>query len=138
MNKFKFLKGIIKLISRTPMGLIPYPDTVNTPTLRRIFRHGWRACERDDQIYNCPYTEEANIRTWEYGYTECYNARPRENESTYDYYGRTGANLPIQDVYNQGYESARRGYPINNYPLYLNEAQRVIFYQGWDDFMNNH
>ena len=66
-------------------------------------------------------------------------SEPLPGESTYDYYGRQEDDgTPDSNIWCEGYRSARRGYPINNYPLYLNERQREIFYQGWNNFVDRH
>jgi hypothetical protein len=59
-------------------------------------------------------------------------------ESAYEYYGRRENNITNLDIWTEGYRSARRGYPINNYPLYLNERQREVFYRAWNYFVDNH
>jgi hypothetical protein len=69
---------------RTPLSQIPVPVTYH-PELQTIFRHGWRACERGLEIYQCPHTStdewtQTLKRAWEYGYTECFN-RDREGRA---------------------------------------------------------
>ena len=63
---------------------------------------------------------------------------PLPGETPYEYYGRQENNIPDVDIICEGYSSARRGYPINNYPLYLNERQRRLFYVGWNFYVDNH
>jgi hypothetical protein len=69
---------------RTPTAHIPVPAYYH-PELQTIFIHGWRACERGLEIYQCPHTstDEYTLtlkRAWEYGYTECFN-RDREGRA---------------------------------------------------------
>ena len=47
-------------------------------------------------------------------------------------------NVTDDECYELGYDSARRGLPINQYPLYLNGYQRIIYERGWDNFVNTH
>ena len=63
---------------------------------------------------------------------------PQPNETPYEYYGRQENNIPDTNIWCEGYRSAQRGYPINNYPLYLNERQRRIFYVGWNYYIHRH
>ena len=63
---------------------------------------------------------------------------PLPGESTYDYYGRQENNITDSEIWCEGYRSAQRGYPINNYPLYLNVRQREVFYNGWNNFIDRH
>ena len=45
-------------------------------------------------------------------------------QSAYEYYGRQEDDgTPDSNIWCEGYRSAQRGYPINNYPLYLNESE---------------
>jgi hypothetical protein len=47
-------------------------------------------------------------------------------------------NVTDDECYELGYDSARRGLPINHYPLYLTEYQRALYQRGWDNFVNTH
>ena len=63
----------------------------------------------------------------------------QHEETAYEYYGRQDdSNIPDNVIWVEGYNSAERGYPINNYPIYLNEREREIFYRGWNHYINNH
>jgi hypothetical protein len=42
------------------------------------------------------------------------------------------------EYYELGYDNARRGLPINHYPLYLTEDQRTLYQRGWDNYVNSH
>ena len=42
------------------------------------------------------------------------------------------------ECYELGYDSARRGLPINQYPLYLSRFQIIIYERGWNNFVNAH
>lgn len=71
--------------------------------------------------------------------TEVDNKTPLPGETPYDYYGRQEDDgTPDAQIWCEGYRSAQRGYPINNYPLYLNVRQRELFYQGWNYFVDRH
>ena len=48
-------------------------------------------------------------------------------------------NVTDDECYELGYDSARRGLPINQYPpLYLNRFQIIIYERGWNNFVNAH
>jgi len=96
MFKFKFLRGFIsaRIVNieerltlaqprypRTPMGQIPYPENCETPGEKKIFRRGWRACERGMEVYDNPYSNREELiyslhRIWESGYLECFLHHP--------------------------------------------------------------
>lgn len=65
------------------------------------------------------------------------NGKPLQGQSAYEYYGRQENNVSNIQIWTEAYHTAQRGYPINNYPLYLNERQRETFYRAWNHFTNN-
>jgi hypothetical protein len=96
MFKFNFFRGIVsaRIVNleerltflqprypRTPIVLIPYPENYETPEEKKIFRRGWRACERGGEIYDNPYSNQENLiyslhDAWEIGWLECYHHHP--------------------------------------------------------------
>jgi hypothetical protein len=139
MSTFKFFKGIVSArvvsvggyfnrLPRTPINQIPVPATLNTLHSINIFREGWRACEQDRNIYDCPYssydpTQEESLRNWEWGFTECFNRRRTQTD---DY------------IHQMGYESAQNGLPINQNPYTYGSNEFNMWYIGWNDFVDNH
>ena len=140
MRVFKFFRGILKgprvasitntsdRLTRTPTTLIPIPPTLTTQETIHTFREGWRACEQNYDIWDCPYSrydpnELELCRNWEYGYTECFTRR-REQSDEY--------------VYMTGWESARAGYPLNQNPHTYGSNEFNMWYIGWNDFVDNH
>jgi hypothetical protein len=139
LSTFIFLRGFIgpntervtmnarRRIPRTPVGLIPIPEYYH-PELRPVFRSGWRACERGMEIYHCPHisTDEWTVtlrRSWEYGFTECFNNRRINTD---------------EEVYLEGWATAQLGLPLNENPHTYGSNQFNMWYIGWNDFVDNH
>lgn len=133
MSTFKFFKGIVsaRVISiggyfnrlpRTPINQIPVPATLNTLQSIHMFRDGWRACERDENIYDCPHEGESK-RDWEWGFTECFISR-REVSDEY--------------IHQMGYEAAQRGLPDNQNPFTYGSNEFIMWHIGWNDYVDNH
>lgn len=92
---FKFFEGILRKsivgiqprYPRTLMRDIPYPEEYDIPEMKTLFRRGWRACERGEDIHANPYgSNDALIyylyNAWERGWLECYhNNSYRTNNS---------------------------------------------------------
>ena len=142
ISDFKFLSNKVKGISfvqprypRFPTSQVPSIEEYDTPELRSIFLMGWRACEQGRDIFENPYSIREELiyslyGAWEKGWLECYHNHP---------YRVSNVQQPTDDeCYRNGWESAQRGYPLNNYPIYLNEFKRSIYQRGWDDFVNTH
>lgn len=143
LSKFRFFKGIVgaKVISiggeiersrRTPVVHIPVPDIYTSIEEVHQFRAGWRACEFGRNIYDNPYSSrEALIyslhRAWEYGFTECFNNRRVESIIDTD-----------EECYNNGWASAREGYPNHDNPYPISSHQYSMWNCGWNDFINEH
>lgn len=96
MSKFNFFRGIISArkvnleerltfvqprYPSIPMDEITYPEEYEDLHQRRIYRLGWRGCERGMEIHNNPYGNRENLvyslhQSWERGWLECYHNHP--------------------------------------------------------------
>ena len=131
MKTFNFFRGIISKgdrLTRTPTIQIPVPATLNTLHSINAFREGWRACEQNRNIYDCPYsnydpTQEDSLRNWEWGFTECF-ARRRDGTD--------------EQCYQEGLSSAQNGLPLNDNPYTYGSNEFNMWHIGWNDFVDNH
>lgn len=96
MSKFNFFRGIIsaRIVNlgdrltfvqprypSIPMDDISYPEEYEDHHQKRIYRLGWRGCERGMEIHDNPYSNRENLvyslhRSWERGWLECYLNHP--------------------------------------------------------------
>ena len=155
MRTFNFFRGIVSArvvnitnrlnelnnpqprYPRIPIDNIPYPTNYTEIEERRIFRRGWRACERGNEIYDNPYSRYDQLPyslydTWEIGWLECYHNHPSRIHPP-DIMQPTD-----EDCYSNGWERAQLGFPLNENPWTFGSNQYNMWHIGWNDFVDNH
>ena len=139
MRPFKFFQKFIpyqleisfphRRYLRFPTRQVPSIEGYNTPELRSIFLQGWRACEQGNQIYNNPHSRYNQIiyDAWEVGYLECYHNHPSRDIEPSD-----------NQCYQNGWERAQLGYPLNQNPHLYGSNQFNLWFCGWNDYTDSH
>lgn len=125
---------------RAPLGFITYPENFVDMEQRRIYRRGWRACERGNEIYNNPYNRAETLiyslyDAWERGFLECYLNHPiRIREGNTDVpIDRIRNSQYLRSIFRHGRECARRNIREIPNEYYVSEIAMIAWVMGYND-----